>query len=110
MQYKIAKELLKTKYRREMWKNVKRIVKNIEKVLPIKSAYVLGSFTTKKSRPADIDFILLLQTEENNKKAEWSVDLVIAPDNKYGKFCLEDADQWVKERYGLKKSAMIKLK
>ena len=93
-----------------MWENVKIIVKKIEKILPIKSAYILGSFTTKKSRPADIDFILLLQTKENNKKAKWSVDLVIAPDNDYGKYRLADADQWVKEKYGLKKSAMIKLK
>ena len=31
-------------------------------------------------------------------------------DNKYGKFVLEDADQWVKEKYGLSKSTTIKLK
>lgn len=110
MRYKIPKKLLNTKYRREMWNNVKKMVKRIEKVLPIQSAHVLGSFTTEKTRPADVDFILLLKTGEKNDKAKWSVDLVIAPDNEYGKFILEDADQWVKEKYGLKKSSTVRLK
>ena len=99
IQYKIPKRLIKTKYRKEMWENAQKMVKQIEKVLPVESAHVLGSFTTKKSRPADVDFILLLNTKESNKKAKWSLDLVIAPDNAYGKFVLEDADEWVKEKY-----------
>lgn len=110
MRYEIPKKLLSTKYRRDMWNNVREVVKCVERVLPIKSAYVLGSFTTKKSRPADVDFILLLQTGGEDDKAKWSADMVIAPDNAYGRFVLKDADQWVKEKYGLKKSTTIKLK
>jgi hypothetical protein len=80
------------------------------KTLPISSAYLLGSFTTKKRRPADVDFILLLQLKENNQNSKWSVGLVFVPENKYGNFVLEDAKKWMKQKYGTKKSAVIKLK
>ncbi|MDQ3018676.1 MAG: hypothetical protein M3Q64_02295 [bacterium] len=92
-----------------MWKNAEAILKKLEKVIPISEAYILGSFTTKKSRPADVDFILLLKTTER-KNAKWSLDLVFAPDNDYGQFILGDADAWVKEKYGLNKSTMIRIK
>jgi len=49
------------------------------------------------------------KTKETKKHAQWSADITIAPDNKYGKWVLEDADKWVKEKYGLKKSLTIKL-
>ncbi|OGE73887.1 MAG: hypothetical protein A3I07_03455 [Candidatus Doudnabacteria bacterium RIFCSPLOWO2_02_FULL_42_9] len=107
---KIPKKLLDSKYRKLMWRNAERIVKQLSKLIPIFEAYVLGSFTTKKSRPADVDFILFMKTPEKNKKLKWSVDLTLVPDNDYGKFVLEDADKWVKEKYGLDKSVMIKLK
>lgn len=82
----IPKELLKSEYRKEMWENSKKIIKKIKKTLPISSAHLLGSFTTKKRRPADVDFILLLKLKEKNENSKWSVDLVLAPDNKYGEF------------------------
>ncbi len=110
MNYQITKKLLGSKYRQEMWQNAERIIKALEKVLPISEAYVMGSFTTKKPRPADVDFIVLLKTKERDPKRKWAVDLVIAPDNKYGQFVLEDGDEWVKEKYGLDKSTMIRLK
>jgi len=66
-----------------MWNESKKIVKKLDRVIQIESAYVLGSFTVNKKRPADVDFILLLKTKEN-KQTKWSVDLVIAPDNEYG--------------------------
>ncbi len=50
-----------------MWANSKKIIKQIEKILPISSAYLLGSFTAKKKRPADVDFIILLKTINNPK-------------------------------------------
>lgn len=108
--YKIPKGLLNSKYRKEMWKNVQDVAGKIEKLLPVQSIYVLGSFTTKKTRPADVDFIFLIMLKEKNKNAKWSMDLTIAPDNKYGRFMLTDADKWVKEKYGMEKSVMIKLK
>ena len=92
-----------------MWSNSKKILTKIEKILPISSAYLLGSFTTKKKRPADVDFIILLQTK-GKSKSNWSVDLVIAPDGRHGKFVLEDAKKWMKQKYGSKKSAVIRLK
>ncbi len=108
--YKIPKTLLSSKYRKEMWKNVQDVAGKIEKLLPVKSIYVLGSFTTKKTRPADVDFIFFITLKEKNKNSKWSMDLTIAPDNKYGRFMLADADKWVKEKYGMDKSVMVKLK
>ena len=90
---------------------MKNIIKNVHnEASGLLNVNVLGSFSTKKTRPADVDFIVLLKTPEQKKKTKWSVDLVIAPDNEYGKFVLKDADLWTKEKYGLKKSATIKLR
>ena len=101
-------KMMRSKYRKEMWNNVSRILKKIEKTMPITEAYALGSFATKKKRPADVDFILLLKTKSG--RAKWSADLVIAPDNRYGKYLLEDAKLWMKQKYGAKKSEVIRLK
>ncbi|MFA5995957.1 MAG: hypothetical protein WC801_05965 [Patescibacteria group bacterium] len=109
MLQKIPKELLSSEYRIEMWKNSQKIIKKLEKVLPISSAYLLGSFTTEKKRPADVDFIILLQMKDKSK-FNWSVDFVVAPTGEHGEFILEDAKKWMKQKYGTKKSAVIKLK
>ena len=105
----IPKKLLNSSYRKELWENSQDLIKKIEKVIPIFSVHLLGSFTTKKKRPADVDFIILLKTKKN-LKANWSVDLVIAPDNDHGEFVLKDAHKWMKQKYGSKNSAVIKLK
>ncbi len=110
MKRELPKKLLGSKYRREMWENSRKVLGEIEKVLPVSSAYVLGSFTTKKKRPADVDFIILLKTKADDTAADWSADIVIAPDNEYGRFILDDADRWVKEKYGPKKSALVRIK
>ena len=89
-----------------MWKNSREIMKAVGKILPVSSVYVLGSFTTKKNRPADVDFIILLRTKKGAGK-KWSADLVIAPDNEYGKTVLEDASKWMRQKYGAKKSMLI---
>ena len=109
MKQNIPKKLLRSKYRKELWNNSQRIIRQIEESLPITSAYLLGSFTTEKKRPADCDFIILLQTKANSK-SKWSVDLVIAPENKHGHLVLEDAEKWMKQKYGAKKSAVIQMK
>jgi hypothetical protein len=106
---KIPKRFLKSKFRKEMWCNSYKILKKIEKILPVSSVYVLGSFTSKKKRPADVDFIILLKTKESNK-SNWSADIAFVPDNKYGEKILKDASLWVKQKYGAKKFAIIKLK
>ncbi len=107
MQSKIPKSLLKSKYRKEMWKNSQQILKKLEKVIPVSSIYLFGSFATKKTRPADTDFIILVKTK--NQKGKWAVDLPIVPDNEYGQAVLEDAKKWMKQKYG-KKFAAVRLK
>jgi hypothetical protein len=109
MKVNIPKDFLKSKYRKEMWINAQRILKKLEKVLTIESAYLRGSFTTNKKRPADVDFIILLKIKDK-KTAKWSIDLVICPSNKYGDFVVEDATKWMKQKYGSKKAMFIKLK
>lgn len=106
---KIPKKLLSSEYRIEMWKNSQKIIKKLDKVLPISSAYLLGSFTTEKKRPADVDFIILLQMRDKSK-FNWSVDFVVAPAGEYGEYILEDAKKWMKQKYGMKQSVVIKLK
>ena len=100
MAYQPPKKLLRSSYRKEAWKNTEKIVRKLKKVLPISEMHLMGSFTGRKSRPADVDFMVLVHTPKNSKK-NWSVDLVIAPDNKHGKEVLEDNKKWVKQRYGL---------
>jgi len=109
MKTNIPKKLLKSKYRKEMWINARKIIKKLEKVLPIESAYLLGSFATNKKRPADVDFILLLNIKDK-KTSKWSIDLVINPNNKHGNIIVEDAKKWMKQKYGSKKSMFIKIK
>lgn len=106
----IPKKLLKSKYRQEMWNHTRKIFADIEKTVPVSQAYLLGSFTTKKKRPADVDFLVLLQIKEKNINSNWSVDLQISPDNKYGQTVLEDAKKWMKQKYGAKNSSVIKIK
>lgn len=106
----VPKKLLSSPYRKEMWRNAKQVMKRLNGVVKVQRAYVMGSFTTKKKRPGDVDFIILLQVAEKNLKSKWCVDLVIAPDNKYGQYVLEDEDSWVKKRYGLKNSTIVRIK
>src|SRR3989344_7527180 len=106
----IPKKLLNSPYRRELWENSKGFIRKVEKIIPISSIHLLGSFTTKKKRPADVDFILLIKTKDIKTNKYWSVDFVIAPDNKHGNYILKDAEKWMKQKYGVKKSAFIRLK
>lgn len=109
MNMQIPKELLSSPYRREMWKNAKRVIIALEKVVPISEVHLTGSFITKKRRPADVDFMIQLQIKEKDVKKKWSVDLVTAPNNKYGKDLLKDNQLWMKQKYG-KKYLTIKIK
>lgn len=51
MDYKIPKRMIGSKYRKEMWKNSKPILKDLSKIMSVKSVYMLGSFTTSKNKP-----------------------------------------------------------
>mgnify|MGYP001571702072 CR=1 FL=1 len=92
-----------------MWANALKILKRLKKALPISSIYIIGSFATQKRRPADIDFVIMLNTKSKNRKEKWSFDLLLGPDNDYGKLQLEDYRLWMKQKYGAKKSAVIKI-
>lgn len=108
---KIPKQLLNSKYRQEMWKQAQHVLKGLKKLLPISSVYLLGSFTTAKARPQDIDVIVLIKTKEPaKKKSKWSVDFQLVPDNEYGEWMLEECKKWMKHKYGAAKSAVIRLK
>ncbi len=91
---KLPKELLNSKYRKEMYKKAEDIMKKLENILPVSSVYLLGSFTTK----------------ENKKNSKWAVDLALVPDNRYGDSVLKDTRKWMKQKYGSKKTEVIKLK
>ena len=106
---KIPKKLLSNKYRKETWKAVSEVIKNVQKVLPISSLEIMGSFTTKKKRPADVDFIVLLKTKKNSK-LKWSIDFVMAPDNKHGEEVSKDARKWMGQKYGKRNFELVKLK
>lgn len=110
MDSRVPKNLLTSKYRKEMWRNGKKILGKLEKALPISSIHLMGSFTTNKKRPADMDFIVLLKVKEKDANAKWAIDVPLVPDNKYGQLVLEDAKKWMKQKYGSKKSAVIRLK
>jgi hypothetical protein len=106
---KIPSQFLNSPHRKRMWKESQKIINKLAKTIPIKEAYLRGSFTTSKKRPADVDFIILIKTKSKNKKSKWSVDFVICPDNKYGSEVVKDATNWMKQKYGLKKSMFIRL-
>jgi predicted nucleotidyltransferase len=107
---KIPKKFLSSKYRKEMWGKSEKILKKIARVIPIKSAYLVGSFTTKKKRPADVDFIILIKTKDKTKGSKWSVDFQIAPDNKFGSFVVKDVKKWMKQKFGDGKFEFLKIK
>ena len=102
--------LLRSKYRRNLWKNAQQVIRALEKFLPISEPYLLGSFTTKKRRPADVDIIILMKTPKTGKDPKWAVDMVLTTEGKHGDWVLADARKWMKQKYGAKKSAVIKLK
>ena len=107
---RIPKELLNSKFRRAMWQNAQKTLRRMEKIMPISSVYLLGSFTTAKRRPQDIDVIILVKSGSKKRNEQWSFDMQIVPDNKYGEWMLEECRKWMKRKYGDRKSMVIKLK
>jgi len=98
---KAPKKLITNRHRSDLWKNVSLIYDKVSKVLPLSKAYMMGSFTTVKKRPADVDFILMLKTKTKTN-AKWSLDLVIVPDNAHGRTVVADTKKWMRQKYGKK--------
>ena len=105
----VSASRLNSDYRINQWKHTQEIIKKLKQILPITSIRIVGSFTTKKETPGDIDCIIFIKTEEKSQNAKWAIDLTIAPDNDYGKKVLFETEEWVKQKYGIKKSPTIKL-
>ncbi len=85
-----------------MWRNVAPNVSKMLKALPVKEVHVFGSFSSKKRRPADCDFMVLFKVGDKAKNRKWSFDFVVVPDNKHGQFVFDDAKKWMKQKYGSK--------
>jgi hypothetical protein len=107
---KPPERFLRSKERRELWENCRDIVRKAEKAIPISEAYLSGSFTSDKRRPADLDFVILLKTRKTKPDSRWSVDFIIASDNRHGKLVLKDVDKWIAKKYGRRKSGLVRLK
>ena len=106
----VPRRLLRSKYRKTLWSQAQQVLQALERSIPVSRAYVLGSFTTKKRRPADVDLIILLQTPKKSRAKNWSVDLVLTSEGDHGNWVLEDARKWMKQKYGARKSAVIKVR
>lgn len=93
-----------------MWRHARVYLEKLLKIIPAKEVWLYGSFTMKKTRPGDMDLVFIVKTKEKNKKAHWSIDLTVVPDNLHGRAELADVDKWVNEKYGRKKSMMVRIK
>jgi len=102
--------LLASDYRQHAWEKARLTIERLSWVMPLKAVFVLGSFTTDKLRPADVDFIVLIEVaDDEHQEKSWSVDLVISPANKYGTAVLQDAKIWAEEKYGPEGCRLIRV-
>ena len=81
-----------------MWQKSKELVDKISQVIDVEKIIVLGSFTTEKQRPADVDFQILVKTKDPTE--DWSTDIQFVPNNKFGEEIINDAEKWMFEKYG----------
>lgn len=91
-------ELLTNDYRKLIWEKSKDLISKIATVINIEKVVVLGSFTTNKERPADVDFIVMIKT--TNKQDNWSTDIQFVPSTKFGQDTIDDGKKWMEEKYG----------
>lgn len=89
---------LNNEYRKFIWDKSKDLITKISTVIDIDPVTVLGSFTTKKERPADVDFIVMIKTKDNGE--DWSTDIQFVPSTKFGTDTIIDAEKWMEEKYG----------
>lgn len=95
-----------SEYRKLMWKKSQDIINKISTVIDIEKIILLGSFMTKKERPADVDFIMMVKTKD---KEDWSTDIQFVPSNKFGEETIDDAKKWMEEKYGKDNYEVIEL-
>ena len=110
MNLKIPKELLSTKDRKELWMEGKGILRKVDKALGISEAYVIGSFASKKRRPADIDFAIAVKVKKRGKNNAWPIDFVIIPDGASMKSYVDDLKEWMGQKFGKRRIRVVKLK
>ena len=91
-------KFLDNEYRKLIWNKSKQLINKISTVIDIDKVIVLGSFTTKKERPADVDFIIMIKTKDTGE--DWSTDIQFVPSTKFGKETIIDAKKWMEEKYG----------
>lgn len=91
-------KLLNNQYRKLIWERSKNLIAKISTVIEIDKVIVLGSFTTKKERPADVDFIVMIKTKD--KSEDWSTDIQFIPSTIFGQQTIDDAKKWMEEKYG----------
>lgn len=89
---------LDNEYRKFIWDKSKHLINKISTVIDIDKVVVLGSFTTKKERPADVDFIVMIKTKDSGE--DWSTDIQFVPSTKFGEETITDAEKWMEEKYG----------
>lgn len=106
---KTPKKLLTTKYRKDIWNTIKPNLQKMLNNLPVKEVYVMGSFSTKKRRPADIDFLVIFKTKSQKTNEKWSFDFVVMPDNEHGDFVFKDVEKWMCQKYGKKNFEITKI-
>lgn len=95
-----------SEYRKFMWEKSQKIIKKVSDVIDIEKVILLGSFTTKKERPADVDFIVMVKTKD---KGDWSTDIQFVPSNEFGEDAIDDAKKWMEEKYGKNNYEVIEL-
>jgi hypothetical protein len=98
----IPKDLLKSKYRQDMWREVLPSLQKMIKNLPVEEVHVIGSFSSKKRRPADVDFMVMFKVKPSKKNKKWSFDFIVAPNNSHGQFVYNDVKTWMRQKYGAK--------
>jgi len=94
----VVEKFLDNGYRKLIWDKSKQLIGKISTVIDIDKVVVLGSFTTKKERPADVDFIVMIKTKDSGE--DWSTDIQFVPSTKFGEETIADAGKWMEEKYG----------
>ncbi len=82
----LPKKYLKDSNRKEMWNDVKNILKKLDNDLS--EIYVVGSVVSKKKNANDIDLAIVTKVK-GKKNLAYPVDLIILPNN-------EDLDEYLK--------------
>ena len=94
----MEEKFLNNSYRSFIWNKSSELIKKLSTVIDIDKVIVLGSFTTEKERPADVDFIVMIKTKD--KSENWSTDIQFVPSTTFGEETIVDAKKWMEEKYG----------